>query len=330
MDFLYVLYNKMSLFVYKSKHIERITIMFRNIQTRDIPLHYQQPTVAKPDWTLEEFRENVDYIPQKHVRIWYNNEKGSYDLHYHDAIEIILCVENQTIIKTTDKTYILNVGDILFIPSQELHELIFEDWGIRFIFLLDTKFLTYYDDFKLLDLIFIKPRLFTSDTEIYHEIYNNLMQMVDIYFENLPFWELDIHAKFMMLISQIGKYYQNCKLSDDKIPKKQKYNNMQTILNYIDSNYTSDISLEETASKLGFSKFYFAHLFKKHTNITFYNYLIHKRIQKAQSLLKYDDSITDIAMQSGFNNLTTFCRAFKKITNYTPSEYRNKFYNHNI
>ena len=114
------------------------------------------------------------------MRIWYNNEKGSYDLHYHDAIEIILCVENQTIIKTTDKTYILNVGDILFIPSQELHELIFEDWGIRFIFLLDTKFLTYYDDFKLLDLIFIKPRLFTSDTEIYHEIYNNLMQMVDM------------------------------------------------------------------------------------------------------------------------------------------------------
>lgn len=307
--------------------------MFRDIETRDIPFRYKQPITAQPEWILENSKENVDYIPQKHVRIWYNNEKGKYDLHYHDAIEIILCVENQTVIKTNEKTYNLNVGDILIIPPQMLHELILDGWGVRFIFLLDVKTLKCYDDFKLLELILMKPFLCESKMSVYKKVYDTLMSMVDIYFNNMSFWELDIYSKFISLISEIGKYYEksnkNNTFVDDDIASKKYYKKINNILGFIDSNYTNDITLEETASMMGFSKFYFAHMFKKYTNVTFYNYLIHKRIQKAQSLLKSDISITEISMQSGFNNITSFCRAFKKITNYSPTEYKNKFYNHN-
>ena len=96
-------------------------------------------------------------------------------------------------------------------------------------------------------------------------------------------------------------------------------------MNYIDSNYQEDLTLEQVANYIGFSKYHFSRLFEQHTNTTFYDYLSHKRIQAAQALLTMDIPITDIAFQTGFNNLTTFCRCFKKVTNCSPSEYRNKF-----
>ena len=45
-------------------------------------------------------------------------------------------------------------------------------------------------------------------------------------------------------------------------------------------------------------------------------------MQVAQSLLSTDTPITNIAIQTGFNNLTSFCRCFRRFTNCSPTEYR--------
>ena len=42
----------------------------------------------------------------------------------------------------------------------------------------------------------------------------------------------------------------------------------------------------------------------------------------AEDLLLTDMSVTEIAFQIGFNTLPSFCRTFKKYTNYSPSEYK--------
>ena len=132
-----------------------------------------------------------------------------------------------------------------------------------------------------------------------------------------------------MIIFQIGKeqYDQSVTQADtDNINKhRAHYDKFVSLLTFIDANYQEDLSLEQAADYIGFSKYHFSRLFKLHTNTTFYDYLSHKRVQAAQSLLATDIPITDIAFQTGFNNLTTFCRCFKKCTNCSPTEYRNKF-----
>ncbi len=98
------------------------------------------------------------------------------------------------------------------------------------------------------------------------------------------------------------------------------------LLNFIDTHYADDLTLEQAAEYIGFSKYHLTRLFKQHTNTTFHNYLCYKRIQAAQSLLTEDKNrpITEIAFSSGFNNLTTFNRCFSKYTSCSPTEYRNK------
>lgn len=277
-------------------------------------------------------REYVDYIAESHLRIWYNTQTEGYANHYHNAMEIIVCAENQYIITTNSSTYTLDPGDILIIPPYMLHELYSKPSGARFIYLIDIDMLRCFQDYKALSPAFIEPYLCTaaSRPEIYRKVYDALMQMANLYFSHQVFWEISIYSVLLELFSTIGinHYLQNTDASIEDTADKQSENYMlfSNLLNFIDTHYADDLTLEQAAEYIGFSKYHFTRLFKQHTNTTFHNYLRYKRIQAAQSLLTEDKNrpITEIAFCSGFNNLTTFNRCFSKYTSCSPTEYRNK------
>lgn len=97
-------------------------------------------------------------------------------------------------------------------------------------------------------------------------------------------------------------------------------------LDYIDSHYTEELTLDNIADFSGFSKYHFTRLFKQYTDSTFYDYLIYRRIKAAEELLANPElSITEIALQSGFSSISTFNRIFKQKKGCTPSEYRSLY-----
>ena len=91
----------------------------------------------------------------------------------------------------------------------------------------------------------------------------------------------------------------------------------------INNHCTERLSVEDLASRAGFSVYHFSRLFKENTGMTCHNYLVARRIIYAKTLL-VDDTIpiTEIAMRSGFNSIATFNRLFKAQIGYTPTEYR--------
>ncbi len=96
-------------------------------------------------------------------------------------------------------------------------------------------------------------------------------------------------------------------------------------LEYIEMNYNRDISLQEIADYVNLSRTYFSNLFKKETGVGFVEYLIKYRIEKAKELL--NDScrkIYEVGEICGFSNYRYFARTFKRITNLSPGEYREK------
>lgn len=295
--------------------------------------YYEQPVLNFTERSLEGSQEYVNFIPDSHLRIWYNTQTEGYDSHYHNAMEIIVCMENRYKIFSNNQTYVLNIGDILIIPPYMIHELLAIDSGARFIFLINTEILSCFQDFNLLDTVLMEPYLCTPSTrpEIYQHIYQSLIQMADLYFTNDSFWEISIYSILLNIMSVIGlnHFYQNSSRENGTCSSKhQEYHKIFTeLLSYIDAHYAEDLTLEQMAAYTGFSKYHFTRLFKQHTNTTFYNYLCHKRIQVSQQMLTVstDSSVTDIAFRVGFNNLTTFCRCFRKYVHCSPTEYRNKF-----
>lgn len=94
---------------------------------------------------------------------------------------------------------------------------------------------------------------------------------------------------------------------------------------YIRNNYDSNITLEELAHKMGFSPSYFSQLFKIKTGKSFVQYKNEIRLNKAKEMLfQSGKSITEVAIDVGYNDLTYFIRVFKNFTGLTPNEYKRK------
>jgi AraC family transcriptional regulator len=97
----------------------------------------------------------------------------------------------------------------------------------------------------------------------------------------------------------------------------------QRIAQFIETNLGKDIGLNELAQVAGLSRFHFLRAFKRTTDETPYQYLLRRRIQRAQSLLRESKAaVAEIALAVGFKDSTQFIRAFRKIVGVTPGAYR--------
>jgi len=94
---------------------------------------------------------------------------------------------------------------------------------------------------------------------------------------------------------------------------------------YIDTHYAdSNLSLSRVSEHLKLQPSALSHLFKEELGEKFIDYVLKVRMQHARRLLvDTDDSIQSIAEQVGYHNVISFYRAFKKIQDYPPGEYRN-------
>jgi AraC-like DNA-binding protein len=103
-----------------------------------------------------------------------------------------------------------------------------------------------------------------------------------------------------------------------------KYN-IQPILLYIRNNLQKNITVDELAGFACFSKDHFSRVFKTITGLTPCEYIINKRIERAQfMLLTTDLSHNQIIDQTGFRSASYFSRIFKKHTSLTPAQYRSQ------
>ena len=85
------------------------------------------------------------------------------------------------------------------------------------------------------------------------------------------------------------------------------------------------LDLDAVAAHAGYSRYHFLRAFKEAYGETPGQYLTHRRIERAEDLLRTADlSVTEICHLVGFTGLGTFCTRFKAWTGLTPSEYRRK------
>lgn len=94
------------------------------------------------------------------------------------------------------------------------------------------------------------------------------------------------------------------------------------LLMYINENFKNDIGLSDTSAHLGYNPSYISRYFKNCFNISFNHYIKIIRLKNAVMLMKEKKhSVTYCAMESGFNSMCTFYRAFYEEFGCTPKEY---------
>jgi AraC-like DNA-binding protein len=258
--------------------------------------------------------------------------KNNLRIHYHTLIEISLILRGNGIYKTNNQTHNIQEGDIFFYRPNEAHCITdIEEGGMELLNLHISPYYLYTNFQNALNSNYIKILAANfplksnklNDTlsleqldEVKHLILTIRREMENKKSDYLTF-VCNYISSILILIS---RSYKNAKFSQKE---KQNYQRLMQAIKYIDSHFKDNITLDEIAQKIGYSRCYFSSIFKKCMGMSIWDYICIKRIEEALTLIKTTDkNIADIALDCGFNNAVNFNKLFKKYTNVTPNFFR--------
>jgi YesN/AraC family two-component response regulator len=139
-----------------------------------------------------------------------------------------------------------------------------------------------------------------------------------------PGYAITLNGYAMVIFTKLFRSLQKNN-PDENYPKAFFLDMMQTLIDYIDTNYNEPITLSTLATKCYFNPSYISREFKKLSGKGFKEYITEKRISEAEKYLTQTDlSIEEIQVKIGFTNKTRFFKEFSKYYNCTPGEYRKK------
>ena len=134
-----------------------------------------------------------------------------------------------------------------------------------------------------------------------------------LYVENLANL-LAVHLLKKYLNYDRKIYHSEKKLSPIKL---------NLVLEYIETNLDSKITLSNLAAIAGVGKFYFCRLFKSSTNTTPYKYILRHRVERAKRLLQRTTlPVADISLQCGFSSQSHLSKHFHNLVGISPTKYR--------
>ena len=127
-------------------------------------------------------------------------------------------------------------------------------------------------------------------------------------------WRLKYNQKAAKILSSTTKHVESI---------TQAYSfpaYVKSVIEYINANYSREVNLDELASLCGITKFHLAREFRKITGQTILTYTNILRCKKASVLIAEGKTVTEAALDCGFDSLSYFSRTYKKIMGNPPSK----------
>ena len=98
---------------------------------------------------------------------------------------------------------------------------------------------------------------------------------------------------------------------------------LRRCIDLMEAHLERDLRLSELAHEAGLSSSHFTRSFRRSTGKSPYQFLLHRRVERAKSLMRDDHvSLTEVALASGFADQHHLARVFRRVTGETPSSYR--------
>ncbi len=259
----------------------------------------------------------------------------SINWHYHDYYEISFITEGTGKRFVADSMDDFFPGDLVFVAPNIPHTWVVDKEQVTTnARKLEMVYLQFTDTTLGKDMLALSE-FSNASTALKHsergirvtgktldEASNMLLQMPysNSFNRYILFLELlDLIGKSNDLIPLASKEYINKRFHSDN-------KRIQTIHEYFMKHYRDEIDLTQIASLVSMAEGSLCRFFKMQMGMTIFEYLNKIKVEFACKLLMNKEiSITEVAYDSGFNNLSHFNKQFKKVTNLQPSEYRLRF-----
>lgn len=283
--------------------------------------------------TDEDLMETVSHGNSSYPFQYYYEDLALFDFncidwHWHTELEFVYIESGTVTVWIGEKQFEIIEGNGIFINSKVLHR--------------------FYSPANALipNFVFMPSFISASDSLIYQKyvlpIISSSLSFV-IFHKEVP-WQARVLSVMQQIISaqdsRSSKELITASLlqklwleifENADIPYSEEHKDhssasqarLQLMMQYIQLNYSQNISLDDIARQAMVSKSTALNLFRKYLHVTPVNFLINYRLKQASLLLsKTEKKINVISSETGFHNVDYFCRLFKKRYTLTPTEYR--------
>lgn len=279
------------------------------------------------DFNVEFFEQAQNIGPVLIKQIGELKIEPRYEIttHFQYCNEISYVVSGEGVFYSGNKKFEVSPGCIHLAPYGSTHRIVSSvNSPLRYIFIgfdfiddLDEELYPLRDIFQGTDGAFIKDG---------RDISGAFESMINEEYDKSEFYIEILKANMMQILISI--YRKRNLIVRRSIHSKERdglEQRIYAVVRYIDSNINSITSVNELSKNLGYCHSYLSHVFKEKMGITLQGYINAKRIESSLQYLRNQSfTITQIAQILEYDTVQSYGKAFRKIMNCSPSEYRNQ------
>ncbi len=263
-------------------------------------------------------------FPNAYYFVDKNHTRYHMAAHWHTDLEVILVRRGELLLTLGDKEYRVRAGQAVFIGPEQVHR--GEPRGAVYeciVFSPDWFYEERFDTEGFLGRVLkhkvrIRPLFSAEDGEAHRALSAFFSEMGR---ENPC--RLSVLSALCAFFAAVKKdaLYQAVGEESDPVSQEQ----LKKALLFLREHYDRELSLSDMAASVGLSAGHFGRFFKKMTGKTPVSYLNEYRVEKAARALRGTSrSVTEIALSSGFSDLSYFIKTFKKYKGISPLRFRNQ------
>lgn len=274
---------------------------------------------------IEKRKHGTATFPIQYYYVDKTHPRYVMNAHWHREFEIIHILSGTLTIYLNDTEISLQNNDILFIkcgclhhgePTDCVYECIVVD--LKMLLPQQNDIVERYISQIINSKIDIKNILSPNE----YDLYNTAIKLFDSVSGEKPYYELSVYGLLFTLISQIYSHGYIVSSINSVQPNRQT-EQIYSVIDWINKNFKEQINSQKLThiSNLNFN--YLCKIFKKFTGQTIMQYVNEQRIEHAcYDIAQKNKSITEAALDNGFNDLSYFAKTFKRYKGISPREFK--------
>lgn len=250
-----------------------------------------------------------------------DNHHSEIDYHYHTFHKIIFLLAGRAGYAIEGERYTLHPNDYVLVGRGSIHKPLVEqgDFYERAILYISPEYLQRLsqEDCQL-------ERCFRQAQEDFFYVYHSGDDRVRELFTLLEQSQADSGFGAALLrrslFTQLMVEVNRVSLSGGTVTASAGDRKIVALLQYLNSHLTEPLSIDELAARFYISKYHMMRRFREETGYSIHGYITEKRLLLAQQLLSRGMALGEAALHCGYQEYSTFSRAYKKQFGCAPSE----------
>lgn len=264
----------------------------------------------------------------------YETEDTEDRLHWHDYLEIAVCLEGRGRFLFGRRSYPAEPGDVFLVDNAEPHVGIAEAPGrLRLLLTLFRPELIAAAGCRTFDTDYLAPfwcggrpfanRLPAAEAAA-SELRPVLLELKAIWDRAEPGDRHLLDANLRRALAILVRHSRATEsASDGASVEDVRHEQVLPVLSYVDEHFRESLTLERVSEHVHVSPSRVRHLFKDVTSVGFKEYVTNLRLSEAKRLLlTSDSSVQEVAYTVGYTNLHQFYKVFQRYASMSPADYR--------